>query len=174
MRKIMLLIIALGFLTGCFNEISFLELNNKITATKFVFNELDHKIIETQILTHFVESQLNNALSKLNYAELMMKIYNNHKKPFYEQLKSHTVYIKGIISELDYNIEEWIGTGFIINISDKYTWIITNAHVASKLGYRATQEVELYVGDTEKESVKAHGLATPGQILQDFLKNWIN
>lgn len=62
--------------------------------------------------------------------------YKEEIKPSYKYLKSITVYIIGStpseILEDDTTIigKSWIGTGSIIKIDEKYTYILTNAHVA--------------------------------------------
>ena len=93
-------------------------------------------------------------------------MYNFHKesiitKPTYEQLKSHIVYITGIVPNKKYEnymIERgksWVGTGFVFKVSDKYTWIITNKHVAGIFANKEEETTELYIGDTKEERVKA-------------------
>lgn len=56
-------------------------------------------------------------------------VYNQTKKPSYSYLKSITVYIHG---EDKVNEMSWVGTGVIVKITEDYTYILTNRHVAPK------------------------------------------
>lgn len=81
-------------------------------------------------------------------------------KPTYKELKSHTVYIigcsgnKDIKSNMTFNLGDedmcWSGTGVVIKITDKETYILTNNHVAGK----DETNVKLYV-ENGKEKIKA-------------------
>ena len=99
--------------------------------------------------------------SLVDDASILETMYEQHKAPTYEQLKSHIVYITGIVPDKKYEnymIERgksWVGTGFVFKTSDKYTWIITNKHVAGIFANREGETTELYIGDTEEERVKA-------------------
>jgi S1-C subfamily serine protease len=69
-------------------------------------------------------------------------------KPSYESLKEHNVYIVGCtgmtLEEAKKNKIEgacWIGTGVVIKITDKETYILTNNHVSGK----GEKDVRLYV-----------------------------
>jgi len=109
---------------------------------------------------------ISSAKSSIRDISILKLMYNLHKvptiiKPAYKQLKSHIVYITGVIPDKKYDnymIERgssWIGTGFVFKVSDKYTWIITNKHVAGIKNNKEGETTELYIGDTKKERVKA-------------------
>jgi len=107
------------------------------------------------------EGKENRRESISDDISILETVYEPHKAPTYEQLKSHTVFITGIIPDKkyeDYMIEKgssWIGTGFVFKVSDKYTWIITNKHIAGIFANKEGETTELYIGDTKKERVKA-------------------
>lgn len=58
----------------------------------------------------------------------ILPICSNETKPSYEYLKSITVEIRGFVNEDN----QWLGTGTIVKVDKKYTYILTNAHVAGK------------------------------------------
>jgi S1-C subfamily serine protease len=86
-------------------------------------------------------------------------VQNENKRPSYEELKAHTVFIIGcagkadIGDKLSYPIgkEEgcWSGTGSVIKVTDTETYILTNNHVA---GFGV--DVNLYV-ENDKTKVPA-------------------
>jgi S1-C subfamily serine protease len=97
-------------------------------------------------------------------------------KPSYEYLKSITVLIQGVgkyppdISEetrknfrWKYDIDSengepvsWLGTGVIVKITDKYTYILTNAHVVGNDMIEVTIFVENGLKKQEATIIKVH------------------
>jgi S1-C subfamily serine protease len=75
--------------------------------------------------------------------------YQLAEQPSYEYLKSVTVFINGsgtAISPDGSTVKgTWAGTGVIINVTDNYTYILTNAHVAGN----NCQDVQLSIEDGE-------------------------
>ena len=122
----------------------------------FDLNQASRAVLETKIIQ--VEAK-----GTIGDAKLALAIYYNRQRkvPTYEQLKSHIVYITGIVPDKKYDnymIERgssWIGTGFVFKVSDKYTWIITNKHVAGIYNNKEGETTEIYIGDTKEERVKA-------------------
>ena len=106
---------------------------------------------EEQLILSVIESTVE--ADKLIYNEVKEnKIVNNilierTKRPSYEYLKSVTVFIKGVALNVEGNLEGWRGTGSIIKIDDKYTYILTNKHVAKALNLNTILSVE----DEEKD-----------------------
>lgn len=85
--------------------------------------------------------------------------------PTYDYLKSVTVFISGCTStciDLGYGAvkcEEsrcWSGTGIVVRVSERYTYILTNAHVAGK----NKENISLFIRNGDKqipaEIVKYH------------------
>lgn len=75
--------------------------------------------------------------------------YQLSEQPSYEYLKSVTVFINGtgtaIAEDGSAQRGTWAGTGVIINVTENYTYILTNAHVAGN----TCQDVELSIEDGE-------------------------
>lgn len=78
-------------------------------------------------------------------------------KPSYESLKAHTVIIYGCTGDVDaseklvFPLGEdsgcWEGTGVVVKITDKETYVLTNNHVAGK----GTEEPILFVKNEEQK-----------------------
>ena len=129
-----------------------------ILSTEFI-NRMKATLID--VYDNEVDIVISSTESTIRDSDIFKSIYRLHKKPSYEQLKSHIVYITGIVPDKKYDnymIERgssWIGTGFVFKVSDKYTWIITNKHVAGIFANKEEETTELYIGDTKEERVKA-------------------
>lgn len=116
-----------------------------------IIEQLD-EVIKGQ---NYIIDQNRNAIKKQkevvqNYAEI-------NKKPTYEELKSHTVYITGCSNKKlptdvknEFLLEDkgfcWGGTGGIVKTTDTETYILTNNHVAG-LG---EPNVTLYIQEENK------------------------
>jgi S1-C subfamily serine protease len=66
-------------------------------------------------------------------------IHSDVKKPSYSYLRDVTVFIKVMSPE---NIDMWSGTGVVVKITEDYTYILTNRHVAPM-----EQQGNVYVKD---------------------------
>lgn len=88
------------------------------------------------------------------------------KKPSYEEIKSHSVWIEGCSNnsnrddEVSYPVNDssscWGGTGVVIKIKNNETYILTNNHVSGK----GEKNVKLYVkNDVTDKLIKAEIVA---------------
>lgn len=93
------------------------------------------------IPTHSVNFDIELADRQNEILNLLNELNERTKKPSYNYLKSVTVYIlaelpEPIEEEDEYGeittVEGWQGTGIVIKITERYTYILTNAHVAGK------------------------------------------
>lgn len=82
--------------------------------------------------------------------------YIEEDKPSYDYLKSVTVKLSGCFSKCVESYDGsvdcgksscWTGTGIVIKIDKKYTYILTNAHVAGK----NKENISLFVNNGNKE-----------------------
>ncbi len=137
--------------------------NEKVLKLQTLQHENKHGLIDVKFGINEVDHVLAEAKSVVGDAKLALAIYYNRQRkvPTYEQLKSHTVYITGLVPKVMYedyvmkSEQSWTGTGFVFKVSDKYTWIITNKHVAGIKNNKEGDTTELYIGDTKEERVKA-------------------
>lgn len=88
-----------------------------------------------------------NDRSRNNRKNLMKKITDMHYQPSYKYLKSVTVRI--FMEHPSMKNYGWVGTGTIIKVTDDYTYILTNKHVAP-----INSKTDIYVGDNRGEFIK--------------------
>lgn len=82
-----------------------------------------------------------------NNKKLIKKIADIHYQPSYEYLKNVTVRIFREHPRLaGYG---WVGTGTIVKITDDYSYILTNKHVAP-----INSKTNIYVGDSKEELIQ--------------------
>jgi S1-C subfamily serine protease len=114
---------------------------NKITSTKFA--EMNSQLRISERITDYTINGITEDVETLN---------KDHIKPSYEYLKSVIVYMHGKIAY--YNEEEeivedngYVGTGTIIKITDNYTYILTNRHMAKQ------QAAQVFVENIDKNDL---------------------
>jgi S1-C subfamily serine protease len=107
-----------------------IEKDNQKQILQKVNQELLSAIVQ-KINDNTITTNLNNQ----EFINEISSIQDQLKKPSFDNLKSHIVELYG--KELVYNektkehdIEEWMGTGFVIKETEKYTYIMSNKHVA--------------------------------------------
>jgi len=143
-----------------------INLKNTFTKANVVIKNTEGTILDAKFALLKEDIVISSSKSTIRDTDILKLTYNFHKeptiaKPTYKQLKSHTVFITGIVPDRkyeDYMIERgrsWVGTGFVFKVSDKYTWIITNKHVAGIFANKKGNTTELYIGDSKKERVSA-------------------
>jgi S1-C subfamily serine protease len=136
LKKVVFISIIVGTLLGFI--IGQLYLDREIVNYISISSKIN--ISKTTKIDFIVKQIINNMNENT-------KIYNDeHLKPTYEYLKSVTVFIA--VDTSFYNIEandiqeaRWLGTGVIYKVTDKYTYILTNKHVAPK-----QQNIRVFVG----------------------------
>jgi len=130
MKKIIIGVMIILF-CGCSNDTNII-LKEIIYNQKVTF-EILRPIISAIVSTNKVLKNVVTKQEKQNKA-IEQIIYEN-RKPSYQYMKERTVYLLGdaFVWDDTYNLpseEAWGGTGSIIKIDDKYTYILTNKHVA--------------------------------------------
>lgn len=118
-------------------------------ANRFlIFVSLVSVLVFGFLLNQFVVDVTEQLYSTPPKVELVQKTVEViEDKPSYEYLCSITVEIMGIgkVENKDGDLQDasWTGTGVVVKTDDKYTYILTNAHVSGK----GRQDVLLYVKD---------------------------
>ncbi len=132
------------------------EANKQVAYLTFggllqIIDQLD-EVIKSQ---NYIIDQNRNTISKQK--ETVQNFIEINKKPSYEELKSHTVYITGCSNkQLPTNVKNeflledkgvcWGGTGGIVKTTDTETYILTNNHVTSF----GEKNVSLYIENENK------------------------
>jgi len=109
-------------------------------------NILQERQDRTLLILNQQVQQLNKKIKQIDYNTSI--INQTMKKPSFEYLKSVTVAIQGVINEpkvkeqpkkpqtngvpvLYRDVKEgWIGTGVVVKITEDFTYVLTNKHVA--------------------------------------------
>ena len=126
-----------------------------ILSAKFAMMKADISMLGADIALSGTRSVLRN----INTVNLVYRLHREKTeitKPSYKQLATHIVYITGVEPKIMYEDyvmkreKRWVGTGFVFKMSDEFTWIITNKHVAGIKNNKEGETTELYVGDSKK------------------------
>lgn len=102
------------------------QLNTLETNFKTQLNQ--NKILKNEL--RVIDTNTTNKINKTNEKIFKVKteILENNKKPSYEYLKSVTVRVLHMVDEE--NDKYGTGTGSVIKITEDFTYILTNRHVA--------------------------------------------
>jgi len=95
---------------------------------------------------------------KTESENINLTFVNYFNKPSYDYLKSVTVYLKASATyvAIDKNGKvltepvKWCGTGVVVKIDEKYTYVLTNCHVAGE-NDEHIKEVYLYAHENERK-----------------------
>lgn len=155
MKKISLILIVFITLALLCAGVSYLAQNIQILSQAIA----TALVSQNYATTDFVSKQVSYQNEKINV--LASVVIKELKKPTYEELKSHSVFIIGCsnkdlkVKNANFRIEDeegfcWGGTGSVIKITDNHTYILTNNHVAGK----EEENVKLYI-ENGKEKIAA-------------------
>lgn len=102
------------------------QLNKLETNFKTQLNQ--NKILKKEL--RVIDTNITNKINKTNdkIFNLKNEIFANNKKPSYEYLKSVTVRVLHMVDEE--NDKYGTGTGSVVKITEDFTYILTNRHVA--------------------------------------------
>jgi len=129
--------------------------------------ELAHRELENHVNIARNKGSIksNKITAMINKAFIIhneIEIENINKKPSYKYLKSVTVFVEGLqlvfkTEDTPFDVKRWSGTGVVVKIDNKNTYILTNKHVAG--GYRDGHK-EIYIATANRkytcEIVKLH------------------
>jgi len=103
-----------------------IELSQVQAVAQCVVQEYERVVMRLNDVQSYMDFVLNDVDSSVkNISQEVRKL--QQPKPSYASLKSHTVYIRG-----QSRSERWLGTGFVLAMSDTGTLVMTNAHVVGK------------------------------------------
>jgi len=114
-------------------------IQRQVLEQRTVFKQ--NAILTKQKIQNILKTELEKVQEEIKVLEEKLKIKSIKQKPSYQELKDVTVRIIGKKPE---QLLMWTGTGIVIKITDDYTYILTNKHVAQK-------NALLYIVEKEKE-----------------------
>jgi len=123
-----------------------------------IFDLSEERLLKFLVLAVIIWAILFGIVISLFPQTTNVEVIITKIKPTYSELKSHSVFIVGCSGDIDvskklsmFPIKEeggcWAGTGVVIKVTDKETYILTNNHITGK----GKDEVILFVENGDKK-----------------------
>lgn len=91
-------------------------------------NLINYQSLIVSLQEYFNELNVQRNMIAESKIDAKLNTVESQEKPTYEYMKNVTVRMVHLDNE--FSVKGWIGTGVIVKVTDDYTYIITNKHVA--------------------------------------------